>query len=395
MPSDRSIIERQIESVELRPFTLDGFHRRRERKLRNRRIATAVVAVAVAAGGIGGMAWAFLSGPEPRPADQPSSRFVGTWSSREIDFPGIPQTMTIRTADDGALDITLHDDSSVACSTRQTRTSFVPTPSTMTGTGRLEGATTLVVPSPVVTCDDGRQPIVTGFPEEMGGASYTLVLDLATDRLFDDLGVVWYRGESGGTTGADSVSQQAVGPGPRSFLNGEITLILDHPWGDHIESYLDPRIFWLINGREPDYEAGMEVLANPTAKSSCGDASGVPASAEELVEAIRSNPDLETTAPVPALVGGVEAVRLDVAPARGAQTCPFGDPPNVPVVSVPGREAAWGSMNPGDRGRLYVLNLPRGSARALAILITAPEADFEQTVRDAAPVLDSFKFHTR
>lgn len=76
MPSDRSVLERQIESVELRPFTLDGFHRRRERKRRNRRIAIATVAVAVTAAGVGGVTRAFLAGPESRPADQPSSESI-------------------------------------------------------------------------------------------------------------------------------------------------------------------------------------------------------------------------------------------------------------------------------------------------------------------------------
>src|SRR5918996_2991229 len=180
MTSDRSVLERQIERVELRPFTLDGFHRRRERKQRNRRIATAAVALAVAAAGIGGVASAFLSGPEPRPADRPSGRFVGTWTSTELDVPEGSQTMTIRAAEDGALDIALHDASSGACSTRQTRTYGVNTPSTLTGTGRLEDVTTLVVPSPVLACADGREPADTGFAEEEGGTSYTLVLALAT-----------------------------------------------------------------------------------------------------------------------------------------------------------------------------------------------------------------------
>ena len=391
MTSDRSALERQIDSVELRPFTLERFHQQRSRKQRNRRIATGAVAVAVAAAGIGGMAWAFLSGPEPRPADQQSSPFVGTWTSAELDDPENSQRMTIRAGEDGVLDIALHDESNFGCSTQYTRVNNVHTPSTMTGTGRLEDATTLVVPSPVLACDEGQQPGATGFPEEQGGTSYTLVLDFATDRLFDNLGVAWHRGATpenapGSTTGAS----EGTIPGTFSFLYGEVTFHVGRPWDDHAESYLDPRIFWLIG--QPD-EAGIEILANPSPESSCGNSSGVPASAEELVGAIRSNPDLETTAPVPALVGGIEAVRLDVAPVQGAPTCTFGD--NVPVVSVAGREGAWGSINPGDLGRLYILDLPGGSARALAILITAPEVVFEQTVRDAGPVVDSFEFHTR
>jgi hypothetical protein len=114
-----------------------------------------------------------------------------------------------------------------------------------------------------------------------------------------------------------------------------------------------------------------------------------------VVRAIRSNPDLETTVPVAANVGGIDALRLDVAAVPGASTCPrVGGPEvSVPVVSVSDREG-WGVIVHGELGRLYVLDLPGGSARALVIMITAPEAAFERTVEAAAPVVDSFEFHT-
>ena len=385
MPSDRSVIERQIESVELRPFTLEEFHRRRERKQRNRRIASAAVAVAVAAAGIGGIARAFLSGPEPRPTDQPSSRFVGTWTSTELDFPETLQTMTIRPAEDGMLDITLHDESNGACSTRQTRVKSIDTPSTLTGTGQLEDPTTLVVPSPALVCLDGREQTDTGFAEEEG-TSYTLVLDLATDRLFDNLGVAWHRGPPENGTDTTIEDTKRTGPGTYAMLGGEVTLRAGPFWGDHVESYLDPRLFWLIG--QPD-DVGIEILANPSPEASCTAPPRPPASAEEVVQAIRSDPDLEVTAPAADRVGGIDALRLDVTPVPGAPTCLD----RVPVVTVGGR-GAWGGIDQGDRGRLYVLDLPGGSVRALVIMITAPEAIFERTVKAAAPVVDSFEFHT-
>jgi hypothetical protein len=53
------------------------------------------------------------------------------------------------------------------------------------------------------------------------------------------------------------------------------------------------------------------------------------------------------------------------------------------------------NAGPGRLGRLYVLGLPGGSARTLAILITAPEAAlFERAIEAVAPVLDSLEFHT-
>jgi hypothetical protein len=397
MASDRSLLEREMQRVELRPFTTEGFHRRRERKQRSRRIATAVVVLAVAAAAIGGLARAFLSGPETRPADQPSSRFLGTWTSTELLFDESAQTMTIRRAEDGALDITLHDDSSVRCSDRQTRTAGVDTPSTLTGTGRLEGPTTLVVPFPVLACVgvDGREkPGFSGFPEERGRTSYTLVLDPATDRLFDNLGVAWHRGATPQSWANPSTEAGVDGPGTFAMLHGEVTFRAPEgqPWVDHVEAYIDPRLFFLLG--EPEFglpdDAWIEILANPLPEASCAAPPGVPGSAEAVVRAIRSNPDLEATAPVAERVGGIDALRLDVAAVPGASACSGG---GLPVVSVADREA-WGDIDHGDRGRLYVLELPGGSARALAIMITAPEAAFDRAVEAAAPVVESFEFHT-
>ena len=374
--------------------------RRRAQRDRNRRIGTAVLALVLATAAIGGLARAFLSGPEARPADQPSRRFAGTWTSTELlSFDESSQTMTIRPAEDGALDIVLHDDSSVRCSDRQTRTDHVDTPSTLTGTGRLEDATTLVVPSPVLACVgvDGREkPGFSGFPEEQGRTSYTLVLDPATDRLFDNLGVAWHRGATP-ENGTDTTTEGSVrtGPGTYAMLGGEITFHAvpeGRPWIDHLEAYLDPRLFFLLG--EPGFglpdDASIEILANPLPEATCAAPPGVPASAEAVVRAIRSNPDLETTVPVAANVGGIDALRLDVAAVPGASTCTWQP---VPVVSVSDREA-WGVIDHGELGRLYVLDLPGGSARALVIMITAPEADFERAVEAAAPVVDSFEFHT-
>ncbi len=47
MTDTRSLLEREMQGVDARPFTLDTFHRRRERKIRNQRIAAFVVALAI------------------------------------------------------------------------------------------------------------------------------------------------------------------------------------------------------------------------------------------------------------------------------------------------------------------------------------------------------------
>jgi hypothetical protein len=180
MPSDRSLLERQMQRVELRPFTLDGFHRRRQRNQRNRRIGTAVLALAVAAAGIGGLVRAFSTGPVP--AGDPRNPFLGTWVNSDPD--GSTQTMSIRAAEDGVLDIVMHDDAATVCS---------GAPSTTTGTGRLESAGELVIPSPVLTCDDGNEPEDLGPPLEEVLRNMTFVHNPETDVLTDNFGLVWER----------------------------------------------------------------------------------------------------------------------------------------------------------------------------------------------------------
>jgi len=76
MSDPRSVLERAMERVELRPFTLDGFHTRRERKQRNQRIAAGVVGIAVfvaavwivtAGGAFDRGATPAVTGPTPTP----------------------------------------------------------------------------------------------------------------------------------------------------------------------------------------------------------------------------------------------------------------------------------------------------------------------------------------
>jgi hypothetical protein len=62
----------------------------------------------------------------------------------------------------------------------------------------------------------------------------------------------------------------------------------------------------------------------------------------------------------------------------------------VPLVLT---EDAW--LDQGEGMRLYLLDLPGGSAWTLAIAIAAPEPDFEHVVEAAAPIMDSFEFYTR
>ncbi|HVM11286.1 MAG TPA: hypothetical protein VM638_02250, partial [Actinomycetota bacterium] len=166
---------------------------RRRRRDRNRRIGTAVVAVVVAAVGIGGVVRAFSPDLETRPAHQLGEPFLGAWASvDEAGFEETSQTMTIRAGKDGGFRVTMHDEGSFDCPRphgEPPNQVYTQLPKTLTGAGQLKDPTTLVVPSPVLTCEDGDAPATS--PLDEAGGSYTLTFDPVTDRLYDNLGWVW------------------------------------------------------------------------------------------------------------------------------------------------------------------------------------------------------------
>lgn len=391
MIDDRELFERSVERFAPPERSFERLVDRRDRQHRNRRIRAGVVALVVAAIGTGALFRALPSGTTP--AEEPSGTFVGRWTSTELEFRGSSQTMTIRPAAGGRFDIALHDDSSFLCSTRRTRVDGVDTPSTMTGAGRLEDAATLVVPSPVLTCADGREPTLSWGYSEEGRPGYTLVLDQATDRLFDNHGVAWHRGAPPeDEAAAESGWTSSMPGGTYSMLGGEITFQAPAggPWTDHAEAYIDDRWFFLLGEPGSGLADGtsIDIVVNGSTQAPCEAPASVPASAQTMSRAIRANPDLDTTEPVVERIGGLEAWRIDVAAVPGAPTCVDGA---VPILSVPGRP--WGDIENGQRTRLYVLHMTGGFARSLVIMITAPETAFKQTVEAAAPVLDSFEFH--
>ena len=144
----------------------------------------------------------------------------------------------------------------------------------------------------------------------------------------------------------------------------------------------------LLNGDDQGvaYEQRVRVLADPRPIETSCRRGPAPADADALVRSIRSDPDLEATAPVAVSVGGTEALRTDVVAASGASICELAPAPWVVTET---------SLDRGHRMRLYLLDLPDGlSARILAIAISSPEASFERVLEAAAPIVESFEFAT-
>lgn len=141
---------------------------------------TAAAGTLLAVGGVGGVA---LIDNSRDPGD-PRGPFLGTWIST-TDADAGTQTMTVSVSANGVIEIVVRDDIASVCS---------GTPSTMTGTGRIEGSTRLVIPFPVYTCDDGSEAeALSGPPLQEQLRDWTLVLDPETDTLSDGFGGVWLR----------------------------------------------------------------------------------------------------------------------------------------------------------------------------------------------------------
>jgi hypothetical protein len=158
---------------------------RRDRKQRNRRVAAGVLGIAVFA--LAAIGFVRLLGSEGTPANDQRTPFAGEWTST-TDGNGSTQRMTVTVSADGAVEVVVTDDFAARCSGGA---------STMTGSGRIEDGTTLVIPAPSYTCDAGSQAENANTPPlDETLRDWTLVLDPGTDTLSDSLGGVWVRGST-------------------------------------------------------------------------------------------------------------------------------------------------------------------------------------------------------
>ncbi len=112
-----------------------------------------------------------------------------------------------------------------------------------------------------------------------------------------------------------------------------------------------------------------------------------PADAAAIAQQVIADPDFETTAPVAARIGGLEAVSIDVTLAPGGEACGVG----MIEISRWIHTIGW---EPGLRLRLYLVDLPEGmSVETLAITVVAPEERFEEFIEETAPIIESIEFH--
>jgi hypothetical protein len=177
---------------------------------------------------------------------------------------------------------------------------------------------------------------------------------------------------------------QPVGE-PYSFLDGEVTFAALWPWDlSPMGGWVTPTLTTLSNH---DLAGGyFAMVADPRLAGTGCEAGTAPADAEELVRILSSDPDLEVSEPVTVNIAGTEALVIEVGIAADGATCDegaallFDTEGDLPLAT-------------GDRVRLYVLDVPEGSASVLAIAIIGPEEQFEQVLEAATPIVDSVQLH--
>ncbi len=187
-------------------------------------------------------------------------------------------------------------------------------------------------------------------------------------------------------------------PVPYSFLEGDVTFAVATPdlWDEPWDGGAGDLSTFMLFGLD---RSSMMIMADPLPVGAGCEPAPAPADAEALARSIASNHDVEATPPVAVRVAGVDALRMDVAFGRGAGCGELGLGPAV----VEGTR----HLLSGGQMRLYILDLPQGmSARILGIAIAGPEQSlrcdvsgwtlcFQRVIEAAAPILDSFEFHTR
>lgn len=192
---------------------------------------------------------------------------------------------------------------------------------------------------------------------------------------------------------------------PYRYFDGQVTLRAAHPWIFQ-DSFAGGRLIPTGAGVRPTTDGGQRhdwdallLLADPVPAGTGCETGPSPADATALAESIRSDPDLEATAPAAVSVGRTDALMMDVAIAAGASVCavanmlPRGFETQAPLVMKDGTGSLELGLAAGDRMRLYLYDLPEGSSmRILGVAIVAPESRFERAVEAAAPVA-AVEFH--
>jgi hypothetical protein len=143
-----------------------------------------------------------------------------------------------------------------------------------------------------------------------------------------------------------------------------------------------------------DYWAFWVFSSFVPARSDCSDRpeQGVGRSSDAMTSWLSTHPALDATKPREVTLGGATGSWMDVQLADDWDyTCPSGHMGGLTLVTgEPDNGLGWSSIEPMEKIRFYVLDLPAGDT--VTIVISTDAMYFDDVIDEAAPVVESFKF---
>jgi hypothetical protein len=127
------------------------------------------------------------------------------------------------------------------------------------------------------------------------------------------------------------------------------------------------------------------------ARSDCSDRpeQGVGRSSDAMTSWLSTHPALDATKPREVTLGMATGSWVDVQLADDWDyTCPAGG--LTLVTGEPDNDLGWSSIEPMEKIRFYVLDLPAGDT--VTIVISTDAMYFDDVIDQAAPVVESFEF---
>jgi hypothetical protein len=183
---------------------------------------------------------------------------------------------------------------------------------------------------------------------------------------------------------------------PYSMVDDEVTFAATNPPWDFADYEVSGPTVTTLNP-VPYVSGGMRIVVDPIPiGTGCG-ADAEPADAEALAQRILSDPDIEAAQPVPVRISGIDAIQMDVAPAPGGSICDESNEAGLFTTHASASVRHYTDISLWDQYqyRVYLLDVPAGSTRILAVVMYGDDRSFEDLLDAAAPVLDSFEFHAR
>jgi hypothetical protein len=238
---------------------------------------------------------------------------------------------------------------------------------------------------------EGQMRVEVRLFAESGQTLVEQVFSLERDET-GRLRLVYDFGAEGPQGPATTENGKAV-PVEYGFLDGEVTYRATDPAAPRSGTIWEqgPDVATVVGAGERRL---LLILADPRPiEPGCVEAPA-PNDAEALARSIRSDSDFEANTPVPVTLGGIPALQMDVVLAPAAIACPWQMPSLSSTTPLLLKDAPL-VVQGGDRARLYLLDLPGGSARVLAIAIISDKDSFERALQLATPILDSIEFHAR